>query len=389
MIAVMGVVPSAAQNVPTADPVGIRVGAVFINPAFDITNIGLDTNILRESEQPKRDEVATMAAHLDLATGRNGVRLATASTLSADFFQTYSSQNALNHYHQVRVAVTGRRTALFGSAQYVDARERYNYEIDSRVQRNMIAAGAGVEFRLSAKTTIVADARHSETTFDDLPGGVSLNGVLHQRVDRATTEWRWRVTPLTSVVAAVDASRARFEESPVRNADRLRILPGVEFDTRAAISGRVLVGYQRFDPRVAVFPSLRGVVASIDVTVPMGPATRLKLLGGRDLEYSYEVGQPVYVVRAFGSSLIQRAGRWEFEAGGSHQQLSYRTLAGERAPTSRVDTGVTYRGHVRYQITRQVRTSLNGEFTRRDSLIEQRRSEALRVGAALEIRFVS
>ena len=38
---------------------GLRLGALLVAPSVELTNVGLDTNILRETDQPKRDVVGT------------------------------------------------------------------------------------------------------------------------------------------------------------------------------------------------------------------------------------------------------------------------------------------------------------------------------------------
>jgi hypothetical protein len=388
-VALSSVAPAAAQNVPTSELAGLRIGPFYVTPAFAVPNIGIDSNILNESDTPHSDEVATLAGHVDVAAGRAGFRFATSSTVSTDVFRTYTNQNAVNHRHQIRLAVVGARVAAFGAAQYVDARERYNFEIDGRVQRYAFTANAGIEFRPSAKTTLVVQAHGADTTFDDQLDGVSLNESLHQRTHRATVEWRWHLTPLTSLVTAVEAARHRFEESPRRDADRLRVLPGIEFATFAAMTGRATVGYESFDPRTSSLPNFEGVVGAVDLTLPVGSSTRLKLVADRDLEYSYEAVQPIYDVRAVGVSLLQRAGRWEFEAGGSFRKLTYQSVAGDSPLPRRVDHGTTYRGHVRCHVSRQVLASVNSELTRRESPVHRRAYEAFRIGAALEVRLGS
>jgi hypothetical protein len=136
-----------------------------------------------------------------------------------------------------------------------------------------------------------------------------------------------------------------------------------------------------------VFPDARGLVGSIDLSVPAGPSTRLKILADRDLEYSYEEGYPIYLVASLGGSVMQRVGRWEFEAGGSRQKLTYRTSVLDISRSSRADTGNYYRAHVRYRISRHLRTMLNSEYLRRNSLVQHRRSEGLRLGVSLEAHF--
>lgn len=382
--------PAAAQVLPPPPPAGLRLGPVFVNPSISIDNVGLDTNILRERDDPKRDEVATITGRVGTVLRLGHLAIDSANHASADYYRIYSAQNSLNHAHALRVALSGSRIALFGRGSFVDTRERLNYEIDSRVRRRAHAAGAGIEVHFTAKTAVALDAGIAHAEFAGEIDGAALDTTLRQDIRQASAELRWRITPLTTFVAAARGSDSRFRNAPIRDATRLGARGGLEFRAPASINGRLLLGAQRFDPRAAGFPRFQGLVGEADLTLPLGPATRLALTGERSFEYSFEPALPVYLLDVGGGSLVQRLGlRWELEAGASRQRLRYRSIAGPDTlgAVARVDHGARYHAHVRYRVSPLVGVSVNADYVRRQSLVGRRRHETLRAGVALDVRF--
>lgn len=382
--------PASAQVLPPPPAAGLRLGPLSVNPAISIDNVGIDTNILRERDDPRRDEVATVTGLVDLVVRLPHLWIDTTTRASADYFRRYSRQNSLNHDHRLRAVVSGTRVALVGRGRFSDGRERLNYEIDSRVRRRAHALAAGVEARITAKTSVAVEGGITHSEFDGEVEGVPLDARLRQDTRTASVELRWGVTPLTSIVASAEASDSRFQHAPVRNATRLGALAGFDFRAPAAMRGRVRLGAQRFDPRDPAFPRFDGIVGVGDVSLPLAAATRLTLGGERRLEYSFDAAQPVYLLDVAGASLVQRLGeRWELEAGAGRQRLRYRSLAGADmlGPSARVDRGARYRAHVRYRVSPLVGFSINAEYVRRQSPVARRRHDTLRAGATLDIRF--
>ena len=217
------------------------------------------------------------------------------ATASLVHFQQYEGERSLNSDDQARLELLFNRIKPFVEASFLSSRQRPGYEIDARAQRQETGARAGGRIRLAGETWLELTVHRSRVSFDPEAEflGTSLREVLNRDVDRASAGIRYPLTPLTTIVLLADTQRDRFALSPTRDSKSLRILPGIEFDSRALISGRAYVGYHRFDAPGTGVPGYRGVYASVDLAYAMLGSTKFSARAERDVNYSFEILQPV------------------------------------------------------------------------------------------------
>ena len=349
--------PAAAQGFgEDVRPEGIRLGALLLAPGVDLVPIGLDTNILRDPVDQKRDIIAGVMPHLTASVRLRPFEVETSNEAEYEYFTHYSDQRSVNRNHWVRVRARLARATLFASGEAVDMRERVNYDLDSRVRRTGSERTAGAEFHITPKTTVTAGISrgHWVYTGNAIIDGIRLTEPLANQLDEANASMRMRVTPISTLLVDASKTRTRFVFSPVRDSDSVRVTPGFETSS-PLMTGRVLIGYESLQPLITSIPSLSGAVADADLTFPLGFATRLQVNARRDLEYSYHPTDLFYAVGAIQGSIVHRIGRrWELEASAGGYRLTYRSLAaavGEGAREavlneSRVEHGRTFRSGV-------------------------------------------
>jgi len=184
--------------------------------------------------------------------------------------------------------------------------------------------------------------------------GVSLAEQLNSTTDIAAGGARLRLTPFTSIVALAEVQRDRFESSPEKDADSLRIAPYVEFDNGAAVVGRARAGYRAFRPVHSSVAGYDGPVASVTLGLRVLDRLRGRLDGGRDVRFSYDPFQPFYLetgllfeirYRVAGPfELIGMGERWQLR----HQRIGGASFDGRRENTSLIGGGIGIR--VREQV---------------------------------------
>ena len=384
----------AAAPRPGEELPGLSIGPLTVRPGVELGRAGVDSNILRQAGAGVRDTVATAGGHLDVEMRVRPLRLLTANSLSYDYFARHPDQRAVNRAHLLQVEALLNRVSVFTSGSFLTSRDRFNYDLESRVRRTETSVSLGSELRLTAKTVVGVEVRRSDVSFDGRAqiAGIPVRALMQHRRHAGTASVRLSVTRLTSIVVRAEAGEARFTHSPERNSKSVRIMPAVEFGRSALLSGAAAVGYESFTPASTLFPRFTGVVGAADVSLPLPAEFRLRLGAARDLEYSFRLEEPLYLLSAASASVTRRMGdRWQVEVGAASQRLSYLSLTtGGRFAAGRdgrADRRLQYHAALRCQVTPLLRVGLESEFAHRRSPLRARRFEQLQAGVSLVYGF--
>jgi hypothetical protein len=376
--------PAAAQG--PEDPyetARFRLGPIRFTPAIEITSLGHDSNVFNEAEDPKSDTTAAFGPAVQLWTRPAGTRLTARVGGQYLYFKEFDNQRAWNTNSEARWEVPLARLTPFIAGSYVNSRDRHGYEIDSRSRRRDDSLTAGASFRFSGKTAVVVSFDRLNVAYDEEESflGTELAEALNRSEDTTKVQFRYALTPLTTLVVDTHVARDRFEMTQVRDTDSVMVRPGFELNPLALISGRVFVGYRQFTPLDEHVPDYRGVVAAIDATYIRG-STRFEMKVDRDLAYSYEPARPYYALLDAGLTVTQRiTTAWELVGRGSRQVLAYRQLEslGTTVNPQR-DRGWVYGGGIGYLVAETFRLGLDTNYYTRRSEFEGRRDyEGLRV----------
>lgn len=377
-------VPAHAQE--AADPfetARFRLGPVRFTPVFEITNVGHDSNVFNESEDPKSDTTAAFGPTVQLWMRPAGTRLSAKVGGQYLYFREFANQRAWNTRNEVRWEVPLARLTPFVEGNFVNSQERQGYEIDARARRKDHGFTAGSALRLSGKTSFVVSHRRSNIEYDDEETflGASLGEQLNRQEDLTRVQFRYELTPLTTFVVDTDVGRDRFDLNDVRDADSIKVMPGFELNPLALISGRVFVGFRQFDPLSSELPEYRGVVASVDATYILLGATRFQFKVDRDVVYSFEALRPYYALLDTGVTVTQRVTHaWEVVGRASRQTLDYRHLQAAASSDFGSDRGYTLGGGLGYRIGETLRLGVDANhYSRRSEFDSLRNYDGVRV----------
>ena len=195
---------------------------------------------------------------------------------------------------------------------------------------------------------------------------------------------------MTTLVVDADATRDRFDFSPIRDTDSWSVMPGFEFKPLALISGRAFVGYRRFTPRSASLPSFSGAVATVDVSYIAREMTRVAVKVDWTLDYSFDVATPYFVSTGGSGSLTQLlGGNWDAVGRIGRAVLDYRTLVAPDGTSTqgRRDRVAQFGAGVGYHLGFDARLGFDGTYARRLSTAPERRYEGFRFGGSFQYGF--
>jgi len=347
----------------------VRIGPVAFTPSLVLKNLGWDNNVFSAGEDPKGDFTATAGGLVNWWMRAGNVRFVGSDYVDYVYFATYASERGWNQGHQLRIEYRLNRSRPYVLGSYASLVDRSNYEINTRQRHSEGVLGAGLEVRATSKTQLDFSARQTSYRFppDAVSGGQSLAQSLNRtgRIGSATI--RYLATPLTTLTMLAEFRHEQYDESPERDNDSFRIMPGVQFDPFALIKGSGRVGYLHLSAPSPSIPDYSGVVADVDLSYVLLGRTRFSVGVKRDIQFSYDIAESYYVLTGVSGSVRQGLGMgWDAEARGSNQRLAYQqVLAGVESAAGRVDRVQSYGGGVGYRLGHGTRGGFNIDYYRR------------------------
>ncbi len=392
LIACATVAPAHAQLLPpTPDMTGsrVRVGPLWMNPSVSLTNVGVDTNLFNESdaENPRRDVALALVPQSDLWMRAGRTWLTGNVRQDMIWFREHSDEGSTNGAYRAGWVVPLTRVSILIDGQYVRAKERPGFEIDTRALRREGAMSAALEVRALSRTYVGASVEGRDVRFStgSFFNGEDLRQQLNRRRTSGTVSIRHAATPMTSLVVEGSAYRDRFAFASDRDAQSLHAAAGIRFDPAALVKGSVLVGWRRFTPSSPDVPAFTGTTATATLSYVALASTRVTLEGIRDVEYSFDTTQPYYLLSGAAGTVTQRiAGPLEVQGRLGYRTLAYRKrISDASAFEHRRDQVTTVGGGLGYRIGRDLRIAFNVERQQRQSPIARRNYKGLRYGMSV------
>ena len=395
LLALGGATAVEAQEINRDPGAGamMHFGSLALTPRAGVRDVGIDTNVLNASGTPQRDFTATFATGADVWLGSGQTRLTSKTDLGWVYFRELADQRSFEVNEQLRLDFILTRLTPYAAAGYERTRQRPNLEIDARALRMIRSARLGTVLHAGANVSVDLNAGVRQYVFaeDQTIQDIALATALNRTETQAGALVKFALTPLTSAVVSVAAQEDRFEFSPVRNSNSLRVLPGFEFKPVALIAGSVAVGYRRFDALSPDVPDFRGLIAAVDASYTARETTRLALQFNRDIEYSYELTSPYYVATGGTLTLTQAiANDWDAIGRAGRTTMAYQALVGLTPipdVTGRRDEVVTYGGGVGRRIGSDLRVGFNVDWTNRRSVVVERQYTGVRAGGSVTYGF--
>ncbi|MBI4519867.1 MAG: outer membrane beta-barrel protein [Gemmatimonadetes bacterium] len=369
-MALVAAAPAAAQ-IDTALPstAAIQLGSLSLYPSITIKDIGIDSNVFNDAEEPKEDFSFTVRPQVQAALRLGPARLIGTGGGNFVYYQKYKNEQSTDSRLGGRFEMLSTRLLPFATVSRTRSRERTGFEIDARARRLDTDVSVGTDFEITAVTSLTAFVRRNRLEYDagQRFRGEDLAAELNRTSEIAGAGAKFALTPLTTLIVAVELQRDRFEESNLRDADALRVAPALEFATAAAVTGRISLGYREFRPLHSGLPRRRDFVASAGTTITVLGRTLFDVEANRDVVYSPDVTSPYYLAEGGRLVVTQRlAGPFDVIGIGGWQRLRYQTLGG--APLDgRTETTTTVGGGVGFRLTPNLRVALTYDLTERSS----------------------
>jgi hypothetical protein len=384
---------AGAPGEPDVSKARVRIGPVSLNPTMALTNLGIDTNVFNESDQtlPKRDFTLTVTPQTDLwlRMGRSWV----IGNVREDivWYQKFASERGTNNSYKLGWLVPLNRLTLSANGAYLKTRERPGFEIDARSQRREIAYDGSVEIKALSKTFVGIKGGRRKTDFDSVAtfAGTNLRIALNRMTTTEAVTIRHQITPLTALTLDLGRTLDRFDFSPQRDADSTTVTLGVKFDPFAIIKGSASVGYRNFKPLSSNVPAYTGTTAAADLAYVAFGTTRVGVQAIRDVQYSFELTEPYYLLTGVSGSLAQQIfGPVDVIGRLGVQQLDYRNRIGVGIPApNRIDYVRTYGGGIGYHMGKDIRIGFNVDQYRRKSPVANREYNGLKYGTSVTYGF--
>jgi hypothetical protein len=376
-----------AQDDDPVETARIQAGPLGLTPTIALTNLGVDSNVFNTFEDPKKDFTFTISPGADLFFRAGPSRLEVNSRADLVYFHEYSSERSLDGDIDGRWEIRWNRLTPWVAAGYSSGRQRTGYEIDARSRREIKDYAAGAELRVASKTRIAASAQRTTYWYDadEVFLGTSLQEVLNRQSDTFGLQYRQSLTVLTTLVVHGERMRDTFEFSPERDSESTRVLAGFDLGEQALVGGRARVGYRKHTNVSGAVPEFTGLVANYGVVLTVAGRTRFEVAGTRDINHSYELAYPYYVLTGATLTATPRlTDSWDIQGRVGMQRLAYRAAEGALdALPDRADQHRLLGGGVGYHLGRDIRIGFNVDRQRRTSPIRSRDYDGYRIATSI------
>lgn len=361
----------------------MRLGPVALTPKIGLRNVGVDTNIFNSTGTPQKDFTATFVSGTDawLRVGRAVV----SSKTTADwvYFQKTASQRSFNVNEDARMDVDLLRLVPRAGGSFLNTRQRPNDEIDERVQQRNVGAFAGVSIPVGSKFSLDLDGR--QTRYDYSGGDVSDEDIataLNRQSRAGSFVVSVELTPLTTFSVRAERQVDRFEFTPERNSDSVRVMPGFKFEPSAIISGSAFVGYRKFETPSPAVPNFSGVVAEVELKFLAMDLFRITGKARRDVEYSLDLHESFYVSSSIEAEIVQALGLdWDVVGRVRRGRLAYQQTGA--SASGRVDHAVQTGIGLGRRLGTDMRIGFDVDYVKRQSAVDTRAFDGFRFGSSV------
>lgn len=370
--------PEAIESMP------IHAGPLGIRPSLSITSAGTDSNVFNAAEEPHDDITATIVPRVVARLRARRLLVSYGSATDFVYYKEFKDEQSVNFSSDLRLDAHLGHLEPYISGGWVSTKERLNAELDVRAPRTQSTAMAGTRLLVGSRTTLVGSLRRSELRFDDGSAfrGVDLARSLNSHADSVETGVQLALTPLTTLSVTTSLQHDRFDSSPERNANTIRLTPALQFDPSSLIRGTVSAGYRHFKTVDPAVPDYSGLIVQVMAGYTLLDRTKFDLDLARDVQYSYDDLEPYYL--STGGRLTvthQLVGPVDVQAFGGRQSLGYRTTA--ISADGRTDRADTVGGGAGYRFHPQFRVGVTWEENHRRSDLSERRYTRRRLFASL------
>ena len=336
--------PPTGPVVDPADIAKVKIGPIFMQPAFGLKNVGLENNVFNDPSDPKKDWTATvnmgMLAGLRYGPGRISVKTSTDYV----YYAEHASERSIDGATRLQAELRTERFRGWLGMDRAKTHERAGLEIDARAGREIPSYDAGVEYRFGFRLGTRAMVRQREVEYEEeeVFRDVALKDTLNATYDEVSLQLLYEISPLSNFRVSGEGSRSRFDVATVRDASEVAVFAGIEGKKDAAIEGYIDVGWRERVPEDNLAPAYSGVVARASASFVLWEEVLVSFGADRDIPLSYDEAFTFYVQQG-GSSVVtwRFHDRFDIFASGRRYELKYDRPVDPKA-VLRTDTVFAY-----------------------------------------------
>jgi hypothetical protein len=392
---------NAQVRVAPLEVARFHLGPLELAPTLEISNLGIDNNVFND-ERNRRDAnlIVSPGSRLFLPVGRR-VRLGGDGRADVGWF----TREGAERYVDLRGAAAGEvdlgPLTLIAGAAGGRQRQRFSIEIDDRIRRESHELHAGGGLALGARTLLVLEAftgghRFDASTAQTVERGEAIARALDRDQAGARAELRYRLTDKTTVVAQGERSEDEFVLDPGRpTARRWQLLGGFDFSSTALVSGRLRAGVVKVpDEEAQAVPPYTGLALEASLRHPISWFAELRVDARRGVSWAVARGaiEGGDQRNAFVDELLSA----QLAVGLPLDAVLRTSVSGDRArfllpviqqglEVSRVDRRLTVRTSILWPIGQRIRLGGNVLWARRTSSFAGVAYEGWRYGLAAEL----
>jgi hypothetical protein len=373
---------NAGDDVSTAK---IHVGPLGLTPRIAIRNMGMDTNVFKSVEAPKKDFTATIEPELDSWLRLGPAQFSGKSSVQWLYFGRAADERSVGRSQAGTAELRLTHVTPSAGITYARTEKSASLEINARVPQTTLTRRAGASTNLTTALSVDIDGQWTAFQLGHT-GGTSgaLADSLDRHATRASASFRYVATPLTTVVVKTTVEQDRFDVTPLRNSNSTSVMPGFEFKPFALASGTLFVGYRRFNALDPQVPDYTGPAAAVSLSYVAREMTRITVGVRRDIEYSFEATQPYYVATGTDVTVKQMLGPgWDILGRVGRNRLDYRNLVGVTADAGRRDRMSSWAIGMGRYLPSGVRVGIDIEHSRRLSVVDGRGFHGFRFGGSV------
>ncbi|MFA5909868.1 MAG: outer membrane beta-barrel protein [Vicinamibacterales bacterium] len=341
-------------------------GPVKLAPGLVVEELGWDSNVFDEHDNPKEDYVFRGTPDVSVFSVVRFAKLSLYAGSELAYYRTYTNERSVGHEYRGRVDfLISRMHPFFGGGE-TRSRTRPNGEIDTRADRNQQELSGGFAFDLGPNQLVYAAAsRYRSKFFNAVEEGVELSTALNHDSNTYSLGVKTDLTPLTSLTVYAAYQEDRFEALALRNSDNRALTAELRIGAEALVSGNIAVTYRDFKPVDPLVERYRGMAVQAGVTYPFLEVGRLSLSVNRDLQYSFDATEAYYVETSGNLAYTHRLfGEVDVQVRGSKSIFDYGYREGIPARRDSLDAAGASVG---YNLRNRTRVAVNYEVSRRRS----------------------
>jgi hypothetical protein len=340
------------------------MGRIKFAPGLTIDELGYDSNVFDEHDEPNGDYVMRTRPDLSVYSALRFARVSAYAGSDLAYYRDYERERSVGHLYRARVDLLLSRFQPYFGGGRTRTRTRPNGEIDVRADQQHDELSGGLAFALGPHQTVfLGTTQFSEAYKDGLEDGIDLPTTLNHTSHTYTTGVRTDITPITTLTITANFTRDRFESRPLRDSESKVATADLRIGSEAMIGGVVSLSYHDNNAVDPLIERFRGMTGQAVLTYSFLEVGRLTAAFTRGLQYSFDEAEALYLENSLSLSYTHRLfGDVDLQARASRSLFDYGFRQGVPPHQDRLDSAGASIG---YNLRNRTRVSANYEVTER------------------------